>query len=57
MFYPSRMETFGKPIIEGMISKIPVVGTNIPPIKELSLDSKFLSDVDDYKGIEKTFYH
>ncbi len=56
MFYPSRMETFGKPIIEGMISKIPVVGTNIPPIKELSLDSKFLSDVDDYKGIGKKLF-
>lgn len=56
MFYPSRMETFGKPIIEGMISKVPVVGTDIPPIKELAFDSKYLSDVDDYKGLGKKLF-
>ena len=53
MFYPSM--TFGKPIIEGMIS-VPVVGTNIPPIKELALQNAYLILMT-IKDLGKNFYH
>tara|TARA_B100000900_G_scaffold413356_1_gene437161 strand:- start:2271 stop:3410 length:1140 start_codon:yes stop_codon:yes gene_type:complete len=53
LYYPSRMETFGKPIIEGMISKIPVVGSKIPPIEELSYDKRLLFNVDNYDEMSK----
>ena len=48
LFFPSKMETFGKPIVEAMASKTLVVGANNTSIPELLKDDTFLCPPEEY---------
>jgi glycosyltransferase involved in cell wall biosynthesis len=47
IFYPSFAETFGKPVVEGMRSGVPVVASNSTSIPELANGSALLVDPKD----------
>lgn len=49
LFFPSLNETFGKPVVEAMISSVPAVASNIDALSEIALDNRFLSDPNNYE--------
>lgn len=53
LFFPSKMETFGKPIVEAMISNTPVVASNNSSIPELLSKTDYLCKPNDYKSFAK----
>lgn len=53
LFFPSKYEGFGLPVVEGLASGIDVVTSNIPPIREIASDSTFLFDADDWNGMAR----
>ena len=49
LFFPSKMETFGKPVVEAMISKTPIVGSNNSSIPELVSKDDYLCSPENYQ--------
>jgi len=47
LFFPSLNETFGKPVVEAMMSSVPAVASDIDALSEIALDNKFLSNPTD----------
>jgi glycosyltransferase involved in cell wall biosynthesis len=47
VWFPSRYEGFGMPVIEAMVAGAPVVASNIASIPEVAGDAAVLCDVDD----------
>ncbi len=56
LLFPSTMETFGKPIVEAMISLTPAVAWDIPPINELTVDNLLLSKPSDIDNFSNKLY-
>jgi len=53
LFFPSKMETFGKPVVEAMISNTPVVASNNSSIPELLSKTDYLCKPNDYECFAK----
>jgi glycosyltransferase involved in cell wall biosynthesis len=51
VFYPSRAETFGKPVVEAMKSRVPVVTSNTTSLPELVGSAGLLVDPSDTAGL------
>lgn len=56
LFRLSRAEGFGLPELEAMSIGVPVISSNIGPIKELFNGQIIIKEVDDYKGIADSLY-
>jgi glycosyltransferase involved in cell wall biosynthesis len=50
LFFPSKNETFGKPLVEAMMSSVPAAASNIEALSELAVDNKLLSDPNDIEN-------
>tara|TARA_Y100000389_G_scaffold198620_1_gene235463 strand:- start:13201 stop:14349 length:1149 start_codon:yes stop_codon:yes gene_type:complete len=50
LFFPSMNETFGKPLVEAMMSSVPASASNIEALSELAVDNKLLSDPNDIEN-------
>tara|TARA_B100001057_G_scaffold171070_1_gene171856 strand:- start:8912 stop:10066 length:1155 start_codon:yes stop_codon:yes gene_type:complete len=46
LFFPSKNETFGKPLVEAMISSVPAVCSDIDALKEIAINDLLLADPD-----------
>jgi glycosyltransferase involved in cell wall biosynthesis len=51
LLFPSRCEGFGWPPIEAQACGCPVIGSNIPPLAEVLLDSAVLHPLEDEAGM------
>ena len=56
LFFPSKMETFGKPIVEAMASNVPIVASNNTSFPEIVSDEYFLCDPNDYESFSEKLY-
>ena len=54
--YPSLRESFGLPILESMACGIPVITSDIPPIREVGGDAATFINPDDHKAIAASIY-
>lgn len=52
-FFPSYYEGFGLPPLEAMQCGLPVICSNITPLKEVVGDNGFLREPDDHKGFSE----
>jgi len=57
LLFPSTMETFGKPIVEAMVSLTPVVASDIEPINELTVDNLLLAHPTDIDNFSNKLYN
>lgn len=55
VIYPTIYEGFGLPVIEAMQARVPIVTTNILPIKEIAKKSAYYIDLGDKNSIKKIF--
>lgn len=53
LVFPSKYEGFGLPLLEAMKYKCPVLASNIPPIKEICVDSALYFDPNSIEDISK----
>jgi len=45
--FPSCLETFGHPLLEAMVSRVPLVASDIPVFREIAGDAALYADPDD----------
>ena len=54
LLYPSRLEGFGFPLLEGMQAQIPVITSNVSCMPEIAQDAAiYLNNIDDYKELSE----
>jgi glycosyltransferase involved in cell wall biosynthesis len=56
IFYPSRFETFGKPVVEGMRAGVPVVAARATCLPEIVGDAGLTADPDDDDAMAETLH-
>ena len=56
LFFPSKMETFGKPIVEAMASRVPIVASNNSSFPEIISNKYFLCDPNDHELFADKLY-
>jgi glycosyltransferase involved in cell wall biosynthesis len=52
LVYPSTFEGFGMPVLEGMAAGLPVVCSDIPPLREVAGDAAYFFDPDNESAIQ-----
>jgi glycosyltransferase involved in cell wall biosynthesis len=50
---PSRLETFGNPLVEAMATGTPIVASNLPVCREICRDAAVYSDTEDHESLAK----
>jgi glycosyltransferase involved in cell wall biosynthesis len=56
LFYPSMAETFGKPVVEGMLARVPVVAANRTSLPEMVGDAGLLVDPGDLDAMAEAVH-
>ena len=51
LFFPSKNETFGKPLVEAMISSVPAVCSDIEALKEIAINDSLLANPDNIEAL------
>jgi glycosyltransferase involved in cell wall biosynthesis len=49
--FPSRLETFGHPLVESMAAKTPIIASNLPVCREICQDSALYFDPNDVDAL------
>jgi len=55
--FPSHLETFGHPLLEAMVSGLPIVAADIPVFREIGTDAVLYADPFDVPDLAKAMEH
>jgi len=57
LLFPSRLEGFGYPLLEGMQAEIPVITSRVSCMPEIASDAAiYLDDIDDWKALSECIF-